>query len=73
MFYEKMRPKKFRKIHRKTPVPEYLALVFCSEFYESFRNNLFTEHLQATASLTYFLWKFTNIYKLVIQAFVISW
>ena len=45
-----MRPKKFRKIHRKTPVPEYLALVFCSEFYESFRNNLFTEHLQAIAS-----------------------
>ena len=41
MFYEKMRPKKFRKIHRKTPVPEYLALVFCSEFYE---------HLQAIAS-----------------------
>ena len=49
---------KFRKIHRKIPVPEAcnfikketLAEVFSFEFCEIFKNTFFTEHLRATAS-----------------------
>ena len=51
---------KFRKIHRKIPVPESqacnfikketLTRVFSSEFCEISKNTFFTEHLWATAS-----------------------
>ena len=59
--------KKFRKIERKTPVPEFLFLkvsvfsqtlarVFSYEFCEIFKNTFFTEHFRTTASkLTIFL------------------
>ena len=48
---------KFRKIHRKTPVPgcnfiekETLAQAFSCEFCEISKNAFFTEHLRETAS-----------------------
>ena len=59
--------KKFRKIHRKIPVPEFLfrpqvcifikketlAQVFSYEFCKIFKNTFFTEHFRTTASDTH--------------------
>ena len=56
VFYKKRCSLKFRKIHRKTPVPESLfkkeipAQVFSCEFYEISQNNFFAEDLWANAS-----------------------
>ena len=47
---------KFRKIHRKTPVPEplfkkeTLVQVFSREFCKTLMNTFLTEHLRVTAS-----------------------
>ena len=57
---------RFRKIHKKTPVPviklkakafnfikrEALAQMFSCEFYEISKNTCFTKHLRTTASKT---------------------
>ena len=64
VFCKKRCSLKFRKIHRKTPVPEslfklscnffkkeILAKVFSCEFCEISKNNFFTEHLRTTASV----------------------
>ena len=60
VFYVKKCSEKFRKIHRKTPVPEpqacnfikkeTLAQVFSCEFCETSKSTFFTEHLWTTAS-----------------------
>ena len=57
VFYNKRCSWKFRKIHRKTPVPEALAQVFSCEFCEISKNTFFTEHLQTTASDETTTWK----------------
>ena len=49
VFYEKRCSWKFRKIHRKTPVPESKKTFFC-EFEEISKNNFFTENLLTTTS-----------------------
>ena len=57
MFFKKRCSKKFSKIHRKTPVPEFLlkqetlGLVFSCEFYEIAEKTFFTEHIWATTSI----------------------
>ena len=65
MFYKKRCSLRLRKIHRKTPVPEFLFLiklqldfikkealakVFSCEFRKISKSTFFTEHLWATAS-----------------------
>ena len=50
VFCKKKCSQKFRKIHWKTPVPEFKLQVFSSEFCEFSKNTFFTEHLRATAS-----------------------
>ena len=64
-FCKKICSWKFRKIHRKTPVPvpepqacnffkkETLAQVFSCEFCEDSKNTFFIEHIWATASVNY--------------------
>ena len=54
VFCKKSFSKKFRKIHRKTPVPEsLLAHVFSCEFCQVSKKTFFTEHPQETASENY--------------------
>ena len=61
VFYEKRCSEKFRKIHRKTLVPESsacnfinketLTQVFFCEFCEIFESIFLTEHIQVTTSI----------------------
>ena len=64
VFYKEKCSYKFRKIHRKTPVPEFhfniklqlykkeiLAQVFSCEFCEISKNTFFTEHLWTANSV----------------------
>ena len=46
VFFDKRCSQIFRKIHRKTPVPETLLL----KKWEFSKNTFLTEHLQTTAS-----------------------
>ena len=41
---------KFRRIYKKTPVPEISFVNLFCEFYENCRNTFFTEHQRTTAS-----------------------
>ena len=47
---KKNRSQKFRKIHRKTHVPETVVQVFSCEFCKISKNTFSAEHLRTTAS-----------------------
>ena len=51
VFCKKRWSQKFRKTHRKVPVPETLAHVFSCEFCQISKNTIFIKHFWATTSV----------------------